>query len=209
MADITSSSNRGYLEVFTGPMGCGKTRELITRIDRLNYMSDREYVLVKPMVDTRNSSVQTRFGNLSLDCILIDEKKPLGILNILKEPYHVVGIEEAQFFEKDIIIVIKELLSKKKHILVSGLDTDFRGEPFGYIPQIMALADEVHKLTSVCQYFEDGKKCGLPANRTQRLIEGKPAPYESPLVLIGDNKEGYEPRCLNHHKVPITKNNHI
>ncbi|MEI7718713.1 MAG: thymidine kinase [archaeon] len=205
MADISPKFNQGYLEVFAGPMNCGKSRELINKIDRLHYMPEMGHLLVKPKIDTRDVNVKTRFGNLEFACETIDEMNPKRILEIVKPEYVVIGIEEAEFFHEGIVEVVQKLMKQKKYVLVSGLDTDFRGEPFGYMPQLMAIANEVHKLTAACQYEVHGKKCGQPATRTQRLIDGKPAPYKSPIILIGDKTEGYQPRCLKHHYVPGKK----
>lgn len=202
MADPNPKMHQGYLEVFCGPMNCGKTRELVNRADRLHYMHNETPLMIKPRIDTRNLGIKTRFGNLEMDCITIDESHPEEILSLVKPEHLLVGIEEAEFMSSQIVSVLQELLKQKKYIVVAGLDTDFRGEPFGYMPQIMAIANEVHKLTAVCQYTHRGIKCGMPATRTQRLINGKPAPYNSPIILIGDKKEGYEPRCQNHHYVP-------
>lgn len=202
MADPNPKMNQGYLEVFCGPMNCGKTRELVNRADRLNYMHNERPLMIKPKIDTRDARIKTRFGSLEMDCEVIDEQQPEQILQLVKPVNLLVGIEEAEFMDPRIVSVIQELLKQKKYVVVAGLDTDFRGEPFGPMPQIMAIANEIHKLTAVCQYAPRGIKCGMPATRTQRLINGKPAPYSSPIVLIGDQKEGYQPRCLNHHYVP-------
>lgn len=202
MADPNPNMSQGYLEVFCGPMNCGKTRELIKRADRLNYMQNVKSLLIKPKIDTRDEGIKTRFGSLRMDCETIDEKHPEEILSLVKPEHSLIGIEEAEFMSPEIVKVIQELLKRRKYVVVVGLDTDFRGEPFGPMPQIMAIANEVHKLTAVCQNVSQGRLCGMPATRTQRLINGKPASYDSPIILIGDIKEGYQPRCLNHHYVP-------
>jgi thymidine kinase len=203
MADPNPKMSHGYLEVFCGPMNCGKTRELVNRADRLHYMHNETPLMIKPGIDTRDVGIiKTRFGNLEINCVTIDEKHPEDILKLVRPDNLLVGIEEAEFMEPKIVNVIQELLRQKKYVVVAGLDMDFRGEPFGPMPQIISIANEVHKLTAVCQYAPRGIRCGMPATRTQRLINGKPAPYNSPIILIGDKKEGYEPRCQNHHYVP-------
>ncbi len=191
---------KSFLEVFCGPMKSGKSRELLNRIDKLKYLPGASYILFKPSTDNRSQGIKTRFGNIELDCKSI--KSPNEILEMVKPEHQVVGIDETHFFDSSIIPVIKELLKREKHILIAGLDLDFRGEPFGPMPHILSIANEVYKFSAVCQYHEDSRGCELPATRTQRLINGKPAPYESPRILIGDEKEGYEPRCIKHHQVP-------
>lgn len=189
----------GYLEVFCGPMRCGKSRELISRLDRLKYMGGVTSLLVKPCLDTRDKKVKTRFGSLEISCKTIPETNPAQIFSLLDKDPFLVGIEEAQFFNNEIVFVIEGLLKQQRHVVVSGLDLDFRGESFGSMSEIMARANEVHKLTSICQYKHGNYFCNGEATRTQRLVNGKPADYKSPLILVGDN---YEPRCLKHHYVP-------
>lgn len=111
-----------------------------------------------------------------------------------------IGIDEAQFFNEALIGVVKTLLQQGKHIVLAGLDTDFRGEPFHPMPTLLALADEVHKLTAICDY----KDCNRLARYTQRLINKKPARYNKPILSIenSDKKESYETRCIDHHIVP-------
>ena len=184
----------GYLEVYCGPMKSGKTREIINRIDKIKFVNNCRYLIVKPKVDTRNDSVVTRFGKLNFDCIFVDEKNPYEILEKISD-IDLLVIDEGHFFDLSIINIIKELQKKGLHIIVAGLDLDFRGEPFGSMPYLLALSDKVYKLTAVCEH----SGCYEKANRTQRLINGKPASYSSPIVLIGDEKEGYCVRCLRHH----------
>ena len=108
-----------------------------------------------------------------------------------------MAIEEGQFFDEALPDVVSRLADAGKQVLVTGLDTDFRGVPFGAMPRLMALADQVTKLTAICMV------CGEPATRTQRLIDGEPAPADSPLIVIGGmGDEKYEARCRQHHEVP-------
>ncbi len=190
----------GFLEVFCGPMNCGKSRELVNIIDRLNYMAHYPYLLVKSQIDTRDAGIKTRFGNLEIACSRVSKAEE--ILKLYKDEHRVVGIEEVQFLDENIIPVVEELIANEVYVICTGLDLDFRGEPFGSMPQLLAIADDVHKLTAVCNYKKNQKICGSPATRTQRLIGDKPASYNSPIILVGDQKEGYAPRCLRHHFVP-------
>lgn len=106
-----------------------------------------------------------------------------------------MGIDEAQFFDDGIVEVANQLADQGKRVIVTGLDTDFRGEPFGCMPVMIAMADKVEKLNAICMV------CGEAATRTQRLVNGKPANYHDPIVIVGAS-EMYEARCRRHHEVP-------
>lgn len=189
----------GVLEVFCGPMKSGKTREVINRVDKVEYVENHNHTFFKPEIDTRSEHIQSRFGELRLTCTLVDEGKPEGILDCLDDE-SIIVIDEAQFFDEAIVDVVVDLLEDDRNIVVSGLDLDFRGEPFGAMPNLLALADQVTKLTAVCDH--DG--CSNPGTRTQRLMNGEPAPYDAPTVLVEGEakKETYEVRCKEHHAVP-------
>jgi thymidine kinase len=120
------------------------------------------------------------------------------ILNKLETDTTVVGIDEAQFFDEGIINVTRQLADRNYRVIVAGLDTDFRGEPFGPVPVLMAKAERVDKLQAICMV------CGEPASRTQRLVNGSPARYDDPVVIVGAS-ELYEARCRLHHEVPGEK----
>ena len=186
----------GYLEVIAGPMKSGKTARLISELERLNY-SILNYQLFKPTIDDRFSEkeIVSRNGT-RLESTVVDPSYPYDILKTLKSNINVVAIDEANFFHKNLIEVIKKLQKNNKSILICGLDLDFRAEPFGPMPNLLSLADSVVKMYASCDYPD----CGMPANRTQRLIDGKPAKYDDPLILVGDQE--YEARCLKHHSVP-------
>ena len=127
------------------------------------------------------------------------EAKPIGeakeILEYLNPDTEVVGIDEAQFLDDDIIKIVKILAERNLRIIVAGLDQDFRGEPFGCMPILLSLAEKVDKLQAICVV------CGEPASRTQRIVNGKPAHYHDPVVIVGAS-EMYEARCRKHHDVP-------
>ncbi|QQR92721.1 MAG: thymidine kinase [Candidatus Iainarchaeum archaeon] len=186
----------GYFEVFCGPMKSGKSLALLHRVEKLKYMKHASFLFVKPKLDTRDSHVRTRFHDVQHACVFVDESRPEEILSLL-DGHALVAIDEAHFFNARLVPVIKELLEREVNVVVSGLDLDFRGEPFGPMPALLSFADEVHKLSGVCDY--DG--CSNPATRTQRLVDGAPARYDSPIFLIGDAKEVYQYRCLFHHEV--------
>lgn len=182
----------GWIEVISGCMFAGKTEELIRRVHVLNYAKKKIQVF-KPIIDKRYSTTEiVSHSGEHIPCHSI--LKPQDILNIIESDDEVVVIDEAQFFDESLIEVCDYLADTGKRVMVAGLDTDFRGEPFGVMPQLLTKAEFVTKLTAVCS------KCGAPATRTQRLIDGKPASFEDPVVLIGA-KESYEPRCRHCHEV--------
>ena len=190
---------KGILEMYCGPMRCGKTKSMLDRVEPLNFMSGLEYIFIKPNVDTRDTVVKSNNG-MECPCNFVDEKDPYEILSLVEDKHHIIAIDEIQLFYKGIGEVITALLLKGKNVLGGGLDLDFRGEPFGEMPYLLSIANEVHKLTAVCQY----QGCNMAATKTQRLINEQPAQYHSPILSIeGENmNETYEPRCLEHHIVP-------
>jgi thymidine kinase len=184
----------GYIEVISGCMFAGKTEELIRRIRRLEYA--KQHVLVfKPAIDTRYEAIREIVShNLSKKpSIVIESSKE--ILAYINDSIDAVVIDEAQFFDLGIVEVIETLADKGIRVIVGGLDRDFRGEPFGPMPLILARAEFVTKLTAICV------KSGLPATRTQRMINGKPANYHDKTILVGA-QESYEPRARQYHEVP-------
>jgi len=185
------------LEIISGPMKSAKTLELIFRLKKLDY-SNVDYQLFKPQIDDRFSKeeVVSRDGH-KLQSIVVPGDKPREILFKLKPNVGVVAIDEGNFFSLELIDVVKKLLKEGKNVIVCGLDLDFRGEPFGPMPILLSMADKVVKKHAYC----DLPGCGKIANRTQRIVDGKPARYDSPLIVVGGN-ELYEARCLKHHEVP-------
>ncbi|MGL4951735.1 MAG: thymidine kinase, partial [Mycoplasma sp.] len=186
---------KGWIEVICGPMFAGKSDELIRRLNKLIY-ADVEYVIFKPKTDTRTlSEIKSRNG--LVDSAIVIEQ-PYDILHHLMETrkmYNVVAVDEAQFFDESLVEVADILADHGYVVIIAGLDRDFKGSPFGPIPELLTYADIVNKLTAICT------ECGAPATRTQRLIDGHPANYNDPLVLIG-NTESYTARCRHCHKIP-------
>ncbi|WP_294357879.1 thymidine kinase [uncultured Clostridium sp.] len=185
--------DHGCIEVVCGPMYSGKSEELIRRIRRAEIAKQKVQVF-KPTIDDRydKQDIVSHRGD-KIQGIPISRSEE--ILNYLDDDTEVIGIDEVQFFDDGIIKVVNKLADENKRVIVVGLDTDFRGEPFNVMPQLMAIAEFVDKITAICM------KCGNPATKTQRLIDGKPADYNDPIVLIGA-KESYEARCRNCHEVP-------
>lgn len=182
----------GHIEVVCGPMFAGKTEELIRRIKRLEY-AKQKYLVFKPKIDDRygDEVIQSHNKN-SKKAINIEQSTE--IYKYLKEDINVIIVDEAQFFDQKLPFVLDDLADKGYRVIVGGLDRNFKGEPFGPMPEILALAEVVTKLTAICQIS------GKPATRTQRIIDGKPAKYSDPIVLI-DAEESYEPRSRNKHIV--------
>lgn len=190
----------GHLQAIFGPMKSGKSEYLIRIFNELFY-SDIKGVVFKPAVNTREQGIASRASEKQLEAIIIDEKNPSEILSYLEKlDCKFIGIDEAQFFSTDLIEVVQELIKEDYHIIVCGLLLSFRGEPFGPMPSLVGRANHVTRLMAVCEY----PKCNHWAVLTQRLIDGEPAHYDSPLVLIEQSgqKERYEPRCVKHHIIP-------
>jgi thymidine kinase len=182
----------GYIEVISGCMFAGKTEELIRRIKVLEF-AKKNVLVFKPALDNRYSDTKVvSHGGSSVDSIVVENSR--AILDYVNDDTDVVAIDEVQFFDKEIMLVCDYLAKKGVRVMAAGLDTDFRAEPFGVMPQLITDAEFVTKLTAVCM------KCGAPATRTQRLVNGKPASYHDPIILVGAS-ESYEARCRHCHEV--------
>jgi len=207
-----SERNRGRLVVITGPMYSKKTARLIEDLDSA-VIGGKITVSFKPDIDNRYgdkeeferyvvSHTGAKFPTITIP---IDKKGALSILKYVKafDDYlskigrrvDVIGIDEIQFFDNEIVNVCRFLVADKREVIVSGLNLDFRGEPFGAMPFLLAYADNIIKLNAIC------RKCGHEATKTQRLINGKPANYNDPTVVIGADDK-YVARCNECHVVP-------
>lgn len=182
----------GWIEVVCGPMFAGKTEEIIRRIRRLEY-AKKTVLVFKPSIDNRYSESEIVSHNKT-KAKSININKAKEVLDYVKEGVDAVVIDEAQFLDNDVIWVSEVLADRGIRVIIGGLDRDFRGEPFGPMPQLLAIAEFVQKLTAVCVVS------GQPATRTQRLINGKPASFDDPIVLVGA-AEAYEPRSRDCHEV--------
>jgi thymidine kinase len=183
----------GLLEVITGSMFCGKTDELIRRLRRATIARQKVQVF-KPKIDARYS-IQRVTSHAGSDYEAIPITDAREILTNLDGDTTVIGIDEAQFFDDELVEIVQSLADRGVRVIVAGLDTDFRGEPFGPMPVLMAKAERVEKLNAICMV------CGGEASRTQRLVNEKPARYDDPVVIVGA-AELYEARCRRHHVVP-------
>lgn len=182
----------GWLEVITGCMFAGKTEELIRRVRILQY-AKKKIVIFKPSIDDRYSEVDVvSHSGESIQAFAIE--KASQILDLIEEDTEVVAIDEVQFFDDEIIKICDHLANNGVRVMVAGLDLDFRGEPFSVMPHLMTQAEFVTKLTAVCM------QCGAPATRSQRYVNGKPANYDDPVVMVGAD-ESYEAVCRHCHKV--------
>jgi len=182
-------SEVGRLHVIAGCMSSGKTGELIRLLSRHAVTGD-SIIIYKHCVDSRDGcKARSRLGT-EMEALVVERAD-----RITGEGCHVVAIEEAQFFGDALVPVVRQLLADGHLVFVTGLNQDFRGEPFGVMPTLMAFADELTLLTAICQ------RCHGVATRTQRIIDGAPAPWDSPLILVG-GADYYEARCPDCHEVP-------
>ena len=187
------SYNGGWIEVVCGSMFSGKTEELIRRVRRARIAKQKVQVF-KPALDNRYRAEQvSSHDGLRWEAVPVGNARE--ILERLDPDTNVVAVDEAQFFDWELSQVCNELASRGLRVILGGLDMDFRGEPFGPMPLLMAEAEEVTKLQAICVV------CGAPASRTQRLIDGRPAAYDDPIILVGGS-ESYEARCRHCHEVP-------
>jgi len=186
----------GWIEVICGSMFSGKSEELIRRVRRAQLAKQKVQVF-KPELDNRYSgqNIASHDGR-QIDAISV--KASSDIASKINSEVEVVAIDEMQFLDEGVIELCQKLADEGKRVIVAGLDLDFRGEPFGPVPHLLAIAEYVDKLQAICVI------CGDPATRTQRLIDGKPAHYNDPVILVGA-PDLYEARCRRCHEVPGKK----
>lgn len=199
---LRSPYSGGHLEVIVGPMFSGKSEELIRRVTRAVIARQRVAVF-KPALDDRYhvSQVASHAGRTT-EAVAVPSAASIRahlsgqgeLLSAQPEGVDVVGIDEAQFFGPDLVPLVLELADAGVRVILAGLDLDFRAEPFGPVPELLARAESVEKLTAICTV------CGAPATRSQRLIGGQPARFGDPVLLVGA-QESYEARCRVHHEV--------
>jgi len=180
-------SQPGRIEVICGSMFSGKTEELVRRIRRAQY-ARQKFQVFKPKIDNRYSSTQVQSHNSPrIDSLAIERSEEIFVH--LQDRTRTVGIDEAQFFDDGIVEVCNRLANRGIRIIVAGLDLDYLGQPFGPMPQLMAVAEEVTKLHAVCM------ACGAPASRSQRFLG-----ESNDLVQVGAG-EHYEARCRHCHEL--------
>ncbi len=183
---------RGRVELVCGSMFSGKTEELIRRLRRA-VIARQKVQVFKPLIDTRYHDERVTSHN-GMDFEARPVSSPEEILAYLDADTSVIAIDEVQFFDTNVVDVCEALADQGRRVICAGLDTDFRGVPFGPIPSLMARAETVDKLHAICVV------CAEEASRTQRLINGRPAAFDDPIVLVGA-AEVYEARCRHCHEV--------
>ncbi len=183
----------GRVEVICGSMFCGKTEELIRRVRRA-VIAKQQAQVFKPALDDRYSIQHvTSHNGQNIQAQPVSSSQE--ILATLSPNTTVVAVDEVQFFDNGIVGVVNQMMQRGIRVILAGLDMDFRGEPFGAMPQLLCRAEDVTKLHAICVV------CGEEASRTQRLVNGKPAHFNDPVIMVGAS-ESYEARCNQHHIVP-------
>ena len=194
IGDMYPPGAGGWIEVICGVMFSGKSEELIRRV--------RRALIAKKRVQVFKSHLDERYAGLyhvsshdgrTVEAVPVDS--PEQIARLVLPDTQVIAIDEAQFLQPGIIELVTSLAAAGHRVILAGADTDFRGEPFGPMPQLLAIAEQVDKLHAICVV------CGNPACRNQRLIAGEPARYDSPTIMVG-GEESYEARCRSCHSVP-------
>jgi thymidine kinase len=190
---MREGKNTGWIEVICGSMFSGKSEELIRRVRRVQ-IAKKKVQVFKPTIDDRYDVEHIYSHNgTKVEAINVVESKE--IMEKVEPDTEVIAIDEAQFYDHDIVSICQKFADQGRRVIIAGLDQDFRGEPFGPIPKLLAIAEYVDKLQAICMI------CGNTASRTQRLVNGQPAKYSDPTILIGA-KESYEARCRKCHVVP-------
>ncbi len=187
-------TNSGWLEVITGAMMSGKTEELLRRVRRVE-LANQKFIAFKPSLDSRYESNKICSHNdSSLPCKVIKKDKPENIANHVYEEIDVIAIDEAQFFDIKLVNVIERFCVANKRVIVAGLDTDFRGEPFLVMAELLAKAEYVDKIKGICSI------CGELSTKTQRYVDGDIAHYDDDIIKVGGT-EMYEGVCRSCHRV--------
>ena len=190
----------GRIEVITGPMFAGKTEELIRRVRRAEFAKEN-IVVFKPLIDDRYAQNEVVSHNNSRTRS-VNIRAAKEIFEYIDEKTNIIAIDEVQFLDDEVVSISEQLANRGMRVIVSGLDQNFRGEPFSFMPDLLALADEVLKLTAVCVI------CHAPATKTQRLVNNEPANFNDPLIVVGAS-DSYEARCRHCHEVPGRPNDFL
>jgi thymidine kinase len=196
LRDVTlyQGDGQGWIEVITGVMFSGKSEELIRRVRRA-LIARRRVQVFKSALDDRYHGIGhvSSHDGSGVDAVAV--RSSVEVAERIHPQTQVVAVDEIQFLDDGIADVISALADRGARVIVAGIDMDFRGEPFGPMARILALAEAVDKLHAICMV------CGAAATRNQRFVDGEPAPYESPVVQVGGH-ESYEARCRRCHQVP-------
>lgn len=194
ISDMYSPRTGGWIEVVCGVMFSGKSEELIRRVRRAMIAKKRVQVF-KSHLDERYAGIYVISSHDGRTTEAIPVDTPEQIARQVKPDTDVIAVDEAQFLDTSIVELATDWANNGTRVILAGTDTDFRGEPFGPMPELLAVAEVVDKLHAICV------KCGNPASRNQRLIAGRPARYDSPTIMVG-SAEAYEARCRSCHSVP-------
>ena len=194
ISDVPFPTTGGWIEVISGVMFSGKSEELIRRVRRAMIAKKRVQVF-KSHLDERYAGIYVISSHDGRTTEAIPVDTPEQIARQVKPDTEVIAVDEAQFLDASIIELATDWANNGTRVILAGTDTDFRGEPFGPMPELLAIAEVVDKLHAICV------KCGNPASRNQRLIAGRPARYDSPTIMVG-SAEAYEARCRSCHSVP-------
>jgi len=189
--DVSHRAGAGWIEVVAGSMFSGKSEELIRRLRRAEIAGPRA-LIVQPKIDDRYD-IGHVISHAGAKMRAVAVSSPADIPGLV-EGYDVVGVDEVQFFAPEFVLVLDGLVEKGMRIVVSGLDQDFRGLPFGPMPELLCRAELVDKLQAVCH------RCGGPATMTQRLVDGSPAAADGATIVVGA-LEQYEARCRSCHEL--------
>jgi thymidine kinase len=191
----------GWVEVVTGVMFSGKSEELLRRVRRAT-IAEKSVRVFKSHLDDRYDDVQkvTSHDGTVIEAVPISESREIA--EHVRPDTDVVAVDEAQFLDGGIVGVANALADQGRRVIVAGTDMDFRGEPFGPMPELLAVAEKIDKLHAICV------RCGELATRNQRLVEGRPAPAEGPTIQVGGG-ETYEARCRECHEVPSRSDEQI
>ena len=187
-------SRPGWIEVITGVMFSGKSEELIRRVRRA-IIARRKVQVFKSHLDSRYTGLYTVSSHDGKELEATPVDSAAEIFRQVRPTTELVAIDEAQFLDPEVVLVASALAARGVQVILAGTDTDFRGEPFGAMGSLLAIAESVDKLQAICVV------CGALATRNQRLVDGRPARYESPTILVG-GRESYEARCRHCHRVP-------
>jgi len=187
------NAKRGWIEVIAGPMFAGKSEELIRRVKRALIARRRAAVFKSHLDDRYHPNHVVSHDGAQVEAVPVRSSREIRerLGSLLPD---LVAVDEVQFLDPGIVPLAEELADRGIQVILAGLDLDFRGEPFGPMPELLARAELITKLTAVCV------RCGAPATRTQRLVDGRPARYGDPVVLVGAS-ERYEARCRACHEV--------
>jgi thymidine kinase len=191
---MESRRQGGWVEVITGVMFSGKSEELLRRVRRA-IIARKEVQVFKSHLDDRYGGVGAVSSHDGKTVQAVPVSTSVEVAERVRPGVEVVAVDEVQFLDDGIVRVVNDLADRGIRVIVSGTDMDFRGEPFGPIPRLLAVAERIDKLHAVCVV------CGDDATRNQRLINGVPAPAEGPTIQVGGTEQ-YEARCRRCHEVP-------